>query len=99
MYFQVRYPGFQSGNAAHVRIAIDYFDEGTGGITVLYDATGGPWKPAGRLALTDTRTWKHWEVEVADAAFRSRCNGADIRLNIDAAAPPALGALTISRLP
>jgi hypothetical protein len=98
MYFALAYAEFQGGGTPRQRLAIDYFDEGSGSVEVVYDAAGGPWKSAGRFALTGSGTWKRWQAEIADAGFSGRCNGADLRLNLPAQ-PPVIGALTLTRMP
>ncbi|WP_371780495.1 Ig-like domain-containing protein [Streptosporangium subroseum] len=67
------------------KVAVSYFDTGTGAISVQYDA--GPKKAyqvAGSIALTDSHTWKTAEVPVSDAYFGGSQNaGADLRLHAD----------------
>ncbi len=106
MYFVVDNRANKQGLAPKVKLTIEYFDEGTGPVRVVYDSSDeavkvsppspGAWKEAGKFALADTKTWKTFKCDVADALFNGRCNGADIRLEFNAAAPPAIASLKLS---
>ena len=106
MYFVVNGQANRQGLAPKVKLAIEYFDKGTGTVCVVYDSSDeavnvtppspGAWKEAGRFALADTNTWKTFQCELSDALFSGRCNGADIRLEFNPAAPPAIGSLKLS---
>jgi hypothetical protein len=108
LYYRIEFPGFRDGKAPQVKMAVDYFDEGTGSFDVRYDssdatitvyaATPGAWKTAGLFQLTDTKTWKTYECTVSDAVFAGRCNGGDLRFDVTGAnVPPAVGSVRISR--
>jgi hypothetical protein len=61
-------------------------------------ANPGAWKEAGHFSLTDSKTWKTYECVISDAQFDGRCNGADIRLEFNAAVAPAIASLTLNNL-
>ncbi|MEN6451691.1 MAG: NPCBM/NEW2 domain-containing protein [Thermoguttaceae bacterium] len=105
MYFVVSREANKAGLSPKIKFAIDYYDEGAGPVRVMYDssdpavnvvpATPGAWKEAGRFTLGNTKTWKTFECDVSDAMFGGRCNGADIRLEFDPAAAPAIASLKL----
>lgn len=108
MTLGVQHSRFKNGQAPRVTIAVDYFDEGTGSIDIVYDSSDqnfkhvparpGAWKPAGKFTLINTRQWKTYECTVNDALFGGRCNDNDIRLNIHAEPAPAVSAVRVTRL-
>jgi len=108
MTLGVEHAGFKNGQAPHVKIAVDYFDEGTGNIDIVYDSSDknfkhkpdrpGAWKPAGKFKLTNTRQWTTYECTVNDALFAGRCNDNDIRFNIKSEPAPAIAAVRVTRL-
>ena len=74
-----------AGNNPEVYVGIDYFDEGTGSLTLQYDSPGATtpdkYKSGGSVTLTDTNTWKHHVFHVTDAYFGNRQNfDADFRI-------------------
>jgi alpha-galactosidase len=105
MYFVVENPIFQNGRAPNVRLAVEYFDEGKGGVRIVYDSNDkavkvepqnpGAWKEAGNFALTDTKTWKTFECNISDAFFNGRCDRADVRLEISSDVATAVGSLKL----
>lgn len=97
MYLEVTYADFKDGGAPQVKLVIDYLDEGNGRVSVVYDAADKPWVAAGGFALGNTGTWKTFEVAIDKARFAGRCNGADIRLNLDGGARPVLGAVSLQK--
>ena len=69
------------GNKPDVYISIDYYDTGTGSLTLQYDAASNAYKSGGSVALTGTNTWKQFYYHVSDAYFGNRQNGgADFRI-------------------
>ncbi len=98
MYYVVDFPEFKNGKTPKVTFAVDYFDEGIGDFRILYDSNDGPWKEAGKFQLADNRIWKTYECTVNDAKFAGRCNGADIRFEIDSGnINPAVGMVKLTR--
>jgi len=108
MTLAVQHAAFKNGQSPHVKIAVDYFDGGTGSVDIVYDSSDrnfkhisdrpGAWKPAGQFKLTDSHQWKTYECMVTDALFAGRCNDNDIRLNIHAEPAPVVAAVRITRL-
>jgi alpha-galactosidase len=108
MYFTVYNRANQRGVTPKVKLTVEYFDEGKGPVRVVYDssdkavkvvpANPGAWKEAGHFSLTDSKTWKTYECVISDAQFDGRCNGADIRLEFNAAVAPAIASLTLNNL-
>ena len=72
---------FQGGHAA-TAVTIDYFDSGTGSLTLHYDASDGArYKNGGTVILADSGLWKSHTFHIGDAWFGNRQNGgADFRI-------------------
>jgi hypothetical protein len=66
-----------------------------GKVSVVYDVAEKPWVEAGVFELTGSNTWKHQEIAIDKARFAGRCNGADIRLNLQNGARPTLRSVTV----
>lgn len=109
MYFHVDFPRFKSSKASTVRLTVDYFDEGTGDFRIVYDSSDmsvnvvkdypGAWKMAGLFPLTNTKTWKRFECVIRDAKFTGRCNGGDLRFEIDSGdVQPAVGLVKLTKM-
>jgi parallel beta-helix repeat protein len=92
--------------SSHVRVEVDYFDEGTDTFSLQYDALSGVFAGGGAVQKTNTLTFKTAVFNLCDANFANRDNGADFRLvdNSDGAeffsavrviALPSSGAQTI----
>lgn len=71
-------------DAARAIVTVDYFDAGTSGFDIHYDAKSGPWTGSTNQQLTDTQTWKTATFELTDINFANRSNGSDFRLNVKA---------------
>jgi hypothetical protein len=95
MYLEIDYAGFKNGAAPQVTLTLEYFDEGKGKVSVVYDAAEKPWVEASVFELTGSNTWKRQEIAIDKARFAGRCNGADIRLNLQGGARPTLGSVTV----
>lgn len=109
MYIHVDFPRFKSGKASVVKLAVDYFDEGTGDFRIVYDSSDvsvlvvkeypGAWKMAGLFPLTDTKAWKKFECVIRDAKFAGRCNGGDFRFEISSGdVQPAIGLVKLTKM-
>jgi hypothetical protein len=86
IYFDVDDKFAFAGNRTAVSIDVDYYDLGTGSITLQYDSTaGGAYKTAGSVTLGNKDTWKQATFTLTDAYFGNRQNnGADFRLSAGA---------------
>ncbi|MDX6352517.1 MAG: alpha-L-fucosidase 2, partial [Streptomyces sp.] len=84
MYFDVDNDVAATGSY-DAKVAVSYFDTGTGAVSVQYDAgPQHPYQVAGSIALTDSNTWKTAEVPLNGAYFGGLQNaGADLRLHAD----------------
>jgi Glycosyl hydrolase catalytic core len=83
MYFNVDDAFAFEGNRPAVAIDVDYYDLGTGTLTLQYDSIGdGAYKSAGSVTLGNKDTWKQYTFHLDDAYFGNRQNnGADFRLS------------------
>ena len=83
MYFDVADSFAKDGNRRVVSIDVDYYDLGTGTITLQYDSVdGGAYKTAGSVTLGNKDTWKQATFYIDDAFFGNRQNnGADFRIS------------------
>ena len=85
-YFAVDDSFAFQGDQPELSITIDYFDSGTGTLTLQYDSDTGDTLPAfykvgDNVTLTGTGTWKQHTFQVNDAYFGNRQNhGADFRI-------------------
>ncbi len=80
-YFDVADGFVFEGDRPEKRITIEYWDGGTGALTLQYDASGSIYKSGGSVALTGSSTWKSHTFQVSDAFFGNRQNGrADFRI-------------------
>lgn len=82
MYFDVDNDVAATGSY-DAKVAVSYFDTGTGAISVQYDAgPGDPDHVAGSIPLHDSHTWKTANVTISGAYFGGLENaGADFRLH------------------
>jgi sialate O-acetylesterase len=61
-------------------LVVNYLDDGPGLFEIKYDAVSEPWKSAGIVEMKGSGEWRRVTVDLDDAQFTGRCNGADIRL-------------------
>ncbi|WP_329172069.1 Ig-like domain-containing protein [Streptomyces sp. NBC_01477] len=82
MYFDIGDDVAATGSYG-AKVAVSYFDQGTGSLSVQYDAGAKDrYRQAGSIALTGSRTWKTAEVTLSGAWFGGLQNaGADLRLH------------------
>jgi hypothetical protein len=82
MYFDVDDEFALEGDQPIVAIDVDYYDLGTGTLTLQYDSNGdGKYKSAGSFTLENVDTWKQHTFYLDDAYFGNRQNnGADFRI-------------------
>ncbi|UCD28418.1 MAG: DUF5060 domain-containing protein [Planctomycetota bacterium] len=83
VYFNVAGSYAYQGSRSEVYIMVDYFDTGTGALTMEYDAVGGDaYKNSGSVILGNTNAWKQHTYIITDAYFGNRQNGgADFRIS------------------
>ncbi len=95
-YFHVDDPRMKNLPSARALIAVEYHDLGRGTIALQYDSTDltvhaapqvpGAFKEAlGKIQLQDSHQWRTYVFSVPDARFNNGCNGADFRLEAQAA--------------
>jgi hypothetical protein len=85
MYFNVDDAFAFEGDRPIVAVSIDYYDLGTGTLTLQYDSIcddfDGFYKSAGSVTLGNKDTWKQHTFYLDDAYFGNRQNnGADFRI-------------------
>jgi len=108
IYFVVTNPAFRDGGRRHVEISVDYFDEGDCQMALVYDSSDpavkvrpkapGVWKRAGTIQVGHTKQWKRESLVVHDALFSGRCNGCDMRLNVNKGVDVTIGGVTVSQI-
>ena len=90
-YFNLEDPAFKDGNQPAVQVAITYLDRGNTTAVVEYDSDDpnvnqghvhgtGVFKEGGRFPVRDSGAWEQVVLNLSDARFSSRCNGADLRI-------------------
>jgi len=85
MYFNVDDAFAFQGDRPVVTVSVDYYDLGTGTLTLQYDAIGSGlgnfYKNGGSVTLGNKDTWKQQTFYLTDAFFGNRQNnGADFRI-------------------
>ena len=80
-YFHAGDSTLRNGNCLNQFIAVDYLDDGPGAIEIKVDAVSGAWKSVGLIEMKGSGQWRRAVVELDDAWFSGRCNGADFRLD------------------
>ena len=88
-YFNVSDQFAYNGSRPDVYVMFDYYDSGSGTISLQYDSVAGfgqpagdatHYKSAGSVTLTGDNTWKHATLHITDAGFSNGQNGpADFR--------------------
>jgi hypothetical protein len=86
IYFNVDDEFAFEGSLPLIAIDVDYYDLGTGTLTLQYDSFGDGldhfYRSAGSVTLGDNDTWKQHTFYLEDAYFGNRQNnGADFRLS------------------
>jgi len=100
-FFEIKDDDFKDGGHPSVVFTVDYYDQGAGGVNLVYDSlvadpTTGAAKLAGTITLTNTKTWKQAVIPVTDARFDDRCGSADFRISIGKNTGFILGGITIT---
>jgi len=82
IYYNVADSFAFQGSRPAVAVNVDYYDGGTGSLTLQYDSTqGGIYKNSSSVALAGVNTWKQYTFQLNDAYFGNRQNGgADFRI-------------------
>jgi hypothetical protein len=82
MYFNVDDEFAFQGDRPVVAISVDYYDLGTGTLTLQYDSIGGgAYKSAGSVTLGNKDAWMQYTFYLNDAYLGNRQNnGADFRI-------------------
>jgi len=107
VYFRVAYDEFCNDGAPACEISLDYLDEGDVSVRLVYDSSDpavrvvphapGAWKPAGTVEFGHTGQWQTASFTVTDARFAQRCNGHDLRVEVQGDVDIVLGGLRIRR--
>ena len=89
---------------SHVRIEVDYFDQGTDSFSLQYDAlpisgSTGTFAGGGAVVKSNTGTFKTAGFNLCDANFANRDNGADFRLSDDGNGAESISAVRLIGLP
>ncbi len=93
------------GSDPRLFITVDYFDHGTGSLTLQYDSNTGDTLPAfykngDHILLTDSDTWMTHTFDVTDAYFGNRQNWrSDFRIAGDVGSTFYLDAVSVSTVP
>jgi PKD repeat protein len=86
MYFTVADTFMYQGQCPKMYVKIDYYDSGTGDISLQYDSrvsstTASKYKSGGSVSRGNTNTWKSHTFSITEAYFGNRQNGSvDFRL-------------------
>lgn len=84
---------------SHVRVEVDYFDQGKDTFTLQYDALSGKFAGGGSVVKTDTNTFKTAAFNLCDANFANRDNGADFRISDNGDGAESIRAVRVIGLP
>jgi hypothetical protein len=87
----------------HIKIEIEYFDQGTGSFLIQYDAqssrsSDGRFSDGGSVIKTDTGALRTADFYLCNANFANRDNGADFRISDDGNSPLIIRSVKISFL-
>ena len=88
----------------HVRIEVDYFDQGTDSFSLQYDAlpsagSDGIFAGGGSVVKSDTKLFRTAAFDLCDANFANRDNGADFRIADNGDGAEIIRSVRISGLP
>jgi hypothetical protein len=82
IYFDVDDVFAYAGDRPTVTIICDYYDGGSGPITLEYDSTSGPYTAVNTVSRAGVNTWKQARWTLTNAYFGNRQNnGADFRVS------------------
>ena len=94
---------FGGAPTAHVRVEVDYFDQGTDSFNLQYDAipfgsSDGKFAGGGAVIKTNSGSFKTASFNVCDANFANRDNGADFRISDNADGAEIIRAVRVIEL-
>src|ERR1700690_821694 len=106
-YFQFNVDDSQLSNGkptTHVRVEVDYFDQGTDSFSLQYDAlpndgSDGLFAGGGSVVKTNTRAFKIATFNLCDANFANRDNGTDFRISDNGDGAEIISAVRVIGLP
>ena len=84
---------------SHVRIEVDYFDQGTDTFSLQYDALASKFAGGGSVVKSDSKFFKTATFNVCDANFANRDNGADFRISDNGDGADIIRAVRVTGLP
>jgi len=90
---------FQGQPTPSVLLEVQYFDEGTDGFVVEYDAAGGLFTRTHPVYKTNSLRFKTASFVLKDAYFGDRDNGADLRIDDLADGPVTVREVALTVLP
>jgi len=64
----------------HIRLDVEYFDEGTDTFSLQYDSQSDPFAGGGLVVKTNSMTFRTATFFLCDALFNNRGNGGDFRI-------------------
>jgi len=87
----------------HIKIEIEYFDQGTDSFRIQYDAqssksSDGQFSDGGSIIKSDTGTFRTADFFLCNANFANRDNGADFRISDDGNGAEIIRSVKISFL-
>lgn len=74
-------------------VRVDYYDLGLDSFTLQYDGQSSPFTDGGRVAKTNTKTWRSANFLVCDPHFANRANGGDLRISDNADGAESISAV------
>ncbi len=105
LQFNVDDQQLRSGKpTSHVRLEVDYFDSGKDSFTLQYDAlpangSDGKFAGGGTIFKTDSKTFKTAILNLCDANFANRDNGADLRISDNGDGAEFIKSVRVTGLP
>jgi len=90
---------FAGKPTAHVRVEVDYFDQGTNSFSLQYDSLSGVFAGGGAVVKTNTGKMRTASFNLCDASFSNRDNGADFRIADDGKGAVIIRAVRVTGLP
>jgi parallel beta-helix repeat protein len=90
---------FAGKPTSHVRLEVDYFDQGTNSFSLQYDSLAGTFAGGGSVVKTNTGKMRTASFNVCDANFSNRDNGADFRIADDGKGAVIIRAVRLNGLP
>ncbi|MBN8215433.1 MAG: hypothetical protein J0L75_02275 [Spirochaetes bacterium] len=107
-YLKLEHEAFCGKEAPPVSLELDLYSPTPAGIKVVYDSrdfsidahgtSPGAWKVAETFRLEGSGAWTTHRFEIRDGLFIGRCNGNDLRVEVDPGADVVIGAIRLKRL-